>query len=207
MINVFIIDDHPMFIDGVKVALRSEKKHVKILGSATSVKEGMSELEKESIDVVLLDLVMPEINGIECSLMMKKKFPQIKIIILTGEMDSILLYNAWTTGVGAILTKYCGKKELFDTIRDVVDGKRIIGQKVPEFFSHIGGDGQESISLTRREQQILNLLAQGHGRNEVADILFLSKAAIDFHCKNLFKKFDKSKIQSVISEARKAKLI
>ncbi len=207
MINIFILDDHPIYIKGIKAALQPDKKIVKVIGSATSAPEAMQKLTESPVDVILLDLIMPEIDGIECAHMIKKQYPGMKIVILTGENDTQLLYNAWIAGVDAILTKYCGKGEIIATIKSVIEGNRIIGKKLPDFFSHMGGDDSSTITLTSREQQVLSLLAQGKRRVDVSDLLNISKDTVDFHCRNLHRKFDKNKIQSVISEARKAKLI
>ena len=207
MIDVFIIDDHQIFIDGVKVNLQTKKDNLIVKGSSTSIKKALKTLRKTKVDVILLDLMMPEISGIEGSLLLKKEFPDIKIVILTGENDTSLLFNAWITGVDAILTKLCGQEELIETIESVIKGNRVIGKNVPAFFNHINEGDTQNVILTRREQQILNLLAQGKKRREAAEILFISKDTVDFHCKNLYKKFNKNKIQSVIQAARKAKLI
>lgn len=208
MIYVFIVDDHPLFIDGVSSAFIKDIDNIEVIGSANSGKEAVEKLKDSKADVVLLDLVMPEMGGYECSEILKKIYPSKKIIILTGETDTSLLYKVWMNGVDAIELKYCGKQALVSTIKEVMSGKRIIGQKVPYFFDNIETTlGRSAPILTKREEDVLKLLATGYTRKEVADKLYLSIDAVHFHCKNLFKKFNKNRIHLLLAEARKYKII
>jgi DNA-binding NarL/FixJ family response regulator len=208
MIYIFIVDDHPLFIDGVSSAFIKDIDNIEVIGSANSGKEAIEKLKDSKADVVLLDLVMPEMGGYECSEILKKIYPSKKIIILTGETDTSSLYKVWMNGVDAIELKYCGKQALVSTIREVMAGKRIIGQKVPYFFDNIETtSGRNAPNLTKREEEVLKLLATGNTRKEVADKLFLSIDAVHFHCKNLFKKFNKNRIHLLLAEARKYKII
>lgn len=207
MINIFVIDDHPVFINGIKSIFNGGQDKIKVTGTANSAKEALTKLKRSRAQVIFLDLIMPEFTGIEFCLIIKNLFPDKKVIALTGELDPSILYNAWMNKADAILMKYCGKDELIDTIHGVLAGRRIIGTKVPDFYSLITKEGKSAIKLTNREQQILNLLASGHSRDEVGQILGSTQNTVNFHCKNLFKKFNQNKLISVIEEARKAKLI
>ncbi len=207
MINIFVIDDHPVIIDGLKSVFSDGKDKIKISGSATSAKKALSKLKRSSAKIVLLDLVMPETSGVEFCLVIKSMFPEKKIIAFTGEMNPSILYNTWNNGADAILMKYCHKDELVTTIHRVLAGCRIIGSKVPEFRHVKLNRKKRTLKLTNREQKILNLLATGKSRKEVANVLGSSYDAIGFHCKNIFKKFNKNKLVFVLEEARKLKLI
>lgn len=208
MIYVYSIDDHPLFIDGVKAAFSIDVDKVEFVGSSNSGYIALEELKDSAVDVVLLDMVMPEMNGIEACKRIKKQYPELKVIILTGETESSLLFDVWMAGADAILLKYCGKDELFQTMTRVLRGERIIGQNVPFFFDQIETNkDKDKPELTQREEEVLKLLATGLTRSEVADQLHLSNAAVNFHCKNLFKKFSKNRIHSLLAEARKLKII
>lgn len=208
MIYVFIIDDHPMFIDGVKSAFHQDVDKVEFVGEANLCTDALEPLKESGADVLLLDLNMPEVNGVECCKQIKKILPDIKVVFLTGETDAPLLFDAWMSGASAIVLKYCGKQELLQTMRRVLDGERIIGQNVPFFFDQIEGvKDDKKPTLTLREEEVLKLLATGLTRNEVADQLNITSAAVNFHCKNLFKKFNKNRIHSLLAEARKLKVI
>ena len=208
MINLFLIDDHPLMINGIVAAFDDKIDKIKISGTALSANEALKKLKKSTAQVILLDLLMPEISGVELSIILKRDFPDKKIIAFTGETDTALLYNAWMNGVDAILIKHCGKQEIIDTINNVLEGNRIIGSNVPSFFAEIGvtRDGKK-IHLTKKEQQVLSTLALVIDRKKAAEQLGISKNAIDFHCKNIFKKFNKNKLVAVIEEAKKAKIL
>lgn len=207
MINVFVIDDHPVFIDGIRSIFNSREDRIKISGWAYSAKEALPKLKRSKAHVVLLDLVMPEFSGVEFCLLIKKQFPEKKVIALTGELNTNLLYTTWLNMADAILMKYCGKEELVETIYAVLAGRRVLGKDVPEFYEQLRASEQHKPYLTRTELQILSLLAKGHKRQEVSDLLGSNLNAVNFHCKNLFKKFNKPNLLGVVEAARKANLI
>ncbi|MCF8347641.1 MAG: response regulator transcription factor [Bacteroidales bacterium] len=207
MINLFVIDDHPMFIDGIRSIFEDGTERIKVTGSANSAKEALPKLRKSQARVILLDLIMPDMRGVEFSLILKKEFPDKKIIVLTGELSPTVLFNTWANDVDAILLKYCGRKELIETIHDVIAGRRVLGKDVPKFQHQFGSTVGGKPRLTPSEQRVLNLLAQGYTRKDVGKMLGTSENAVDFHCNNLFKKFNNNKLVSIIEEARKENLI
>ena len=110
--------------------------------------------------------------------------------------------------VDAILMKLCGKEALIDTIHAVLKGNREIGKDVPPFFEFSESKRQSSKPiLTKREQQVLNLLSSGLIRKEVADKLNVSIDTVDSHCKNMFKKYEVNNLRQLINELKKAKLM
>ena len=135
-------------------------------------------------------------------------YPNMQIIAFTGETDTAMLFNVWMNKVDAILMKGCSKQELVSTIHAVLAGERKVGSDVPNFFIQIeSAKNENKPRLTRRELQVLNALAKGHKRVEVGEMLDISKVAVDFHCKNLFKKFNKTRLLEVITEAKNANII
>lgn len=208
MINIFVVDDHPMIIEGVKAIFDGKKEKIKVVGYAYSASEALNKLKKSTAHVILLDLLMPEFSGVELCQLLKKEYPGKKVIAFTGETDTAILFNAWMNKADAILMKYCGRDELVQTIHAVLAGERKIGSNVPNFFIQIESNENSSTPrLTRRELQVLNALAKGAKRIEVAKLLNISKMAVDFHCKNLFKKFNKARLLEVIAEARNSNII
>jgi DNA-binding NarL/FixJ family response regulator len=207
MINIFVIDDHPVFIDGIKANFADGEDNIKVSGWAYSAKEALPKLKRSRAKVVLLDLIMPEITGVEFCLVLKNDFPDKKVIALTGELNPTLLYNTWLNKADAILLKYCGKDELVDTIHGVLAGSRILGDNVPDFDSYFRDPEKRKTKLTRREQQILTLLAKGYSREKVGEILKSNKNAVNFHCHNMFRKYNTSKLVTVIDMARCDNLI
>jgi DNA-binding NarL/FixJ family response regulator len=207
MINLFVVDDHPFFIDGIRSLFTDGNEKIKVSGSANSAQEALPKLKKSQAKIILLDLIMPGMGGVEFSVILRKEFPEKKIIVLTGELDQAILYNTWINNVDAILMKYCGRRELIDTIHDVIAGRRIIGNDVPRFHPKIESNKDRKPRLTPSELKVLNLLALGHTRKVVGEMLNTSENAVDFHCNNIFKKFNNRKIVSVIEEARSLNMI
>ena len=208
MINVFIVDDHPLIIEGILTALKLRKDKIRVMGTATSCNDLMKKIRPDLVDVVLLDLVMPKTNGIECFRMIKKRIPDIKVIALTGELDSYKLLEAWLVGIDAIMPKYCDGKELATAIGQVYKGQRFLGQGLPDIFktANIARDDKVP-KLTKREEEVLRLLAMGHKRREVADKLGIAADSVNFHCKNLFNKFNRNNIKEVLHDAKQYNII
>ncbi len=206
MIYIFLIDDHPLFINGVKSVLSTDID-LAVVGSANSCRDAVSEIKPDLVNVILLDLIMPEMTGVECAKVLKERYPNIKIIALTGELDEGLLHDAWMSGMDAILLKYCGRDELIETIKTVNKGNKIIGKNVPYFFSAEREETEDIPHLTHREEDVLKLLALGLSRREVAEKIDITVDAVNFHCKNLFRKFNINKVQALIVEARKLRII
>ncbi len=207
MIDLFVIDDHPVVIDGLISVFKDGHDNIRVTGSANSAEEALPKLVRSKANIVILDLLMPGISGVDFCLKLKKEFPRKKVIILTGESGINLLYNVWINRADAILLKHSGKDELVDAIRGVMSGRRIIGSNVPDFMIPHKTIEQRIPKLTNREHQILTLLAKGMTRGEVARMLGSSVDAVNFHCKNLFRKFDQNKLVSVVDEARNLGLI
>jgi len=203
MISVFAIDDHPMFIKGIQAIFIDGKDRIKVTGIANSADEALIKLKRSSAKIVLLDLVMPGLSGVELCAIIKTQFLDKKVIVLTGELNPTILYNTWLNKADAILMKYCGKEEMIQTINAVLAGRRVIGKDVPEFYKNLYFDGKKKLKLTRREQQIINLLAKGIERKVIGEMLGSTPSAVNFHCHNIFKKFNKTSLVSVVDEARK----
>ncbi|PLX05832.1 MAG: hypothetical protein C0598_13730 [Marinilabiliales bacterium] len=138
----------------------------------------------------------------------KTHYPEKKVVVVTGELDPVLLYNAWNNEADAILSKYFERDELIATIESVLEGDRVKGNKVPDF--NLVGEldmKYNKSKLTRTEQKVLNLLAQGHRRKDVGRILDSTTAAINFHCSSLFRKFDVSSVTQLVIKAKQEKLV
>ncbi len=208
MINIYIIDDHPLYIEGVVKAIDTDDTDVTVVGTAISFNELQERLKSYTIDVILLDLKMPEVDGVQCFLYIRKHFPDIKVIAVTGELDSTLLLNAWLSGIDAIISKWSGKEELLNAIHQVRSNQRFIDNSLPNIFQAVNvARDERAPKLTPREEEVLKLLATGITRMKVAQQFNISLDSVNFHCKNIFKKFNKNKLNEVLIEAKKYKII
>ncbi len=208
MINIFVVDDHPLFIEGIKKLFDGKNDNIQLMGTASSCEELLLKLHPDIVDVILLDLIMPEMNGVECYRVIQNRQLNIKVIALTGELDSHKLLEAWMAGVDAIMPKYCDGKELVSAINQVVKGQRFLGSGLPDIFKVAKIVQEEGTpNLTKRELEILKMLATGLKRKEVAEKLYISQDSVNFHCKNIFKKFNRNKLSEVLCDAREYRLI
>lgn len=208
MIDVFIVDDHPLFIEGVIISLSHYSKQINVVGTANSSDEALKKLSSIDVDIIFLDLLMPVFNGAEFCKKIKETRPEIKVIVLTGELDILLLHEAWKNGADAIIMKYSGKDDLIEAIQEVNKGNTFFGKGLPNFHMPVSDSNFGKIPpLTRREKDVLIKLAQGHQRKTIADELFISIGGVNFHIKNIFKKFGVHTREELMEKAKKIKLI
>ncbi len=205
---MFLVDDQDFFNQGIIAVLTKHSNDIKVVGSATSGMDALKQLGILEVDLVLLDIVMPEMDGITCCNEIKNIFPKTKVIAFTGELNPNILLEIWLQKADGMLLKTCGMNELVATIKDVMAGQKIIGKDVPSFFELCELAETKSIpKLTRTEIEVLKLLGLGLTRQQAADKMNRSKYTVEFHCKNLLKKFKTNRINVIIAEARKARII
>jgi len=187
-IEIFIIEDHPFYIEGVKKTFDKRTDNIFVGGWAKSVHEARKKLKRSKAQVIFLDLVLPGESGVDYCLELKRLHKDKKVIALTGETDEDLLYNVWLNGADAIILKSTGKKQLIKTIIAVLNNKTIISPSIRPIF-----DSKDHLRnkpfLTKRENQVINLLVNGYQRKEVADMLNISIETVNKHCTNVFHKF------------------
>jgi DNA-binding NarL/FixJ family response regulator len=205
-IEIFIIDDHPMFIKGIRETFKLKTDHIFIGGIAKTIAEARDKLKHSDADIIFLDLVLPGESGVDYCIELKKVYPEKKVIALTGELDTDKLYAVWNNNADAVISKVSGKKKLIKTINAVLEGQRIIGTDLPPLFDNQYKTRNKPF-LTRRESQVITLLVSGKLRKEVADILSISIDTVDKHCSNVYKKFEVDSLPRFIQEARKLKII
>lgn len=207
-IELFIVEDHPVYIEGIKNIFEHSTHKMFVGGWANSAEDARLMLKSSNANVVLLDLNLPGESGVDYCLEIKSEYPEKKVIALTAETDSETLFKVWMNNVDAILTKLCDRATLIDTIYSILKGKREIGKDVPPFFDISGSKsiGSKPV-LTKRENQVLNLLSSGFIRKEVAEKLNVTLDTVDSHCKNMFKKYEVNNLRQLITELKKAKLM
>ncbi|HUN01581.1 MAG TPA: response regulator transcription factor [Niabella sp.] len=201
-INVAILDDHQIVIDGLKLLLEKSER-IKVGMEHTNGFELLKSLrdDKNSIDILLLDLMMPVMSGQECALMVRQEFPQIKIIILSmnndGKTVSGLIEQADIRG---FLPKSVNKNELIEAIENVFDGKHYFSEEILEELKLYGNRKQqkEDLKLSLRELEIIKLIAQGLTNKQIAAELFISEKTVETHRKNIFRKTSTHNVGSLL---------
>lgn len=193
MIKIVIADDHQMFIDGIKVLLGQEPD-ISVAGEALNGKELLDLLEKQPVDIILMDINMPVIDGIEATRIIKKKYPGIKILMLTMYSTKQYITSMIAAGVNGYILKNTGKEELMKAIEAVHSGNTYYSQeviaRVMESFRKKDVHTDANPELTQREKDVLKLLAEEFTASEVGDKLNISHHTVDAHRKNMLSKFN-----------------
>lgn len=195
MINVFYVEDHDIVREGIIVLLESEPG-IQVTGQARNGVEALEKLATHQPDVILMDMSMPVMSGLECTRLVKKEFPQVKIIMLSMYDHESYLIDMLDAGANGYIIKNSSKEELVFAIKKVASDGIYIG---PEFTLNMLAKYQASmnassntqtveVDLTGREMDVLKLIAEGMTNNEIAKQLFTSVRTIETRRKNLLHK-------------------
>jgi len=190
IINVLIADDHPLIREGLSKIL-SLDEDIKIIGEAKDGREAVKMTMKTHPDVVLMDINMPHMNGIEAARVIKSELPHVGIIALTIHDDQEYIDEMIESGVSGFLLKDVEPEILVKSVRDVSRGKSLFkedfsGNKNSDRKVYLKKDGLEN--LTRRELDVLHLIAKGMCNKDIAETLFISEKTVKNHLTNIFKK-------------------
>ena len=189
-IKVAIADDHKLFIDGIKSIL-SKKTDIEVVIEALNGLELLKAIEKgQNPDIILIDIRMPIMDGIVATRILTKNYPHIPVLALSMFDQSADVFEMLEAGAKGYVTKEVEKEELIMAIKRLTSGKKYFSKNLNEDFNNWSSDtiNVENITLTRREKEILVLLAKGRTTLQMAQELKLSKFTIDTHRKNIHKK-------------------
>jgi DNA-binding NarL/FixJ family response regulator len=183
MIRVLTVDDHPLLRDGIAALIGSEED-MELIGEASNGREGLDMFRKFRPDVTLMDLQMPEMNGIDAIGAIRGEFPEARIIVLTTHPGDVQVSRALKAGARAYLMKGELRKELLETVRAVHAGqKRLSSEVAAEIAEHVTDS-----ALTPRELDVLRLVAAGNANKEVGARLSLTEVTVKSHMKNILAK-------------------
>jgi DNA-binding NarL/FixJ family response regulator len=183
VIRVLTVDDHALIREGV-AALIANQKDMRLVGEASNGREAIEQFRSHRPDVTLMDLQMPEMNGIDALIAIRSEFPDARIIVLTTYAGDALCKRAMKAGAQAYILKGNVRKDLLDTIRSVRAGKKILHAEVAaELATHATDD-----SLSEREIEVLSLIAAGNSNKLVADQLAISEDTVKGHVKSILSK-------------------
>jgi len=183
VIRVLAVDDHPLLREGI-AALISTEEDMELIGEASNGREALDLFRICHPDVTLMDLQMPEMNGIDAIGAIRSEFPDARIIVLTTQPGDVQVFRALKAGARAYLSKVMLRKELLDTIRAVHAGqKRLSGEAAAEIAEHAADD-----ALTPREIDVLRLVAVGNANKEIGALLSLTEVTVKSHVKNILAK-------------------
>ncbi len=199
MIKVFIIDDHQLILEGI-FALLKDEIDMEWLGSAKTPEELNLFLLKKQPDVLLMDINLPQKSGLDLCVEIKNKYPAIKIIGLSTSDQASVIRKMIENGASGYLLKDALKNEIITAIQTVVKGKTYVSQSVEEVLKK-KNENEGLPLLTKREKQVLELIAEGFTNPQIADKLFLDVTTINSHRKNMLTKYNLSNTAVLIKFA------
>jgi len=209
-ITIAIADDHKIIRDGLK-ALLSNISDFEIIAFAEDGEQLLRIFEESIPDVVLIDIAMPKINGLEALKTLSSSNPNIKAIILSMHDDADYIMKAIQNGAKGYLLKNTDEKELELAIRTVADGGKffnsLVSNIVIENLSHSSLKMSSEINVTQRELEVLKLVAKGFSNKLIADQLLISSRTVETHRLNLLRKLHVSNTAELIKKASDSKLI
>lgn len=188
MIKVILADDHPIFLDGMKVYLE-KYNHIQIVGEANNGEEVLTLLEMQPVDIVVLDIGMPKLDGIETTKFIGKKYPNTKVLIVSMHGKKEFIIKLMKYGAAGYILKNKTKEELLTAINNIAVGKthyslEIINQAVSLDFH----SDEEEVFLTDREIEILKKITEGHSSKKIAELLYITETTVSTHKRNIQKK-------------------
>lgn len=205
MIKVFIIDDHQMIIEGICTLLQGERE-IEWMGSAKLPSELMTILKTKQPDVLLMDINLPQKNGLDLCKEVKEKYPAINIVGLSTSDQVSVIKKMKENGASGFLLKDATKQEIIMALQEVSKGREYVSFSVAEALKKRTPNDQLPM-LTKREKEILELIAEGLTNHEIAARLFLNSTTIDSHRKNMLTKFKVKNTAALIKIAMSNHLI
>jgi len=202
LIRILAVDDHPMLREGI-AALLATQADMKLVGEASTGREALEQFRKHRPDLTLMDLQMPDMDGIEAMVAICSEFPEARIIVLTTYKGDVQVLRALKAGARAYLLKGLLRKELLETIRAVHAGqKRIPPEVAAELADHAIDD-----TLTSREIDVLRLIAGGNANKLIAGRLSITEETVKGHVKNILSKLGASDRTHAVTIALKRGVI
>jgi len=195
-IKIVIADDHTIFRQGLRMLLAQEDD-MEVVGEAADGIEALELAKKCNPDIILLDIAMPNMDGVKVAGKIKKSLPQIKIIVLTSYSDDQFLFEFLKLGVSGFVLKDSASQELIYSIRKSNEGMVFfdpsVSKKVMEKFTQVSGGKSDFVNygkLSDREKEVLRLVAEGCATKEVAEKLYISPKTVENHRANIMKKLN-----------------
>lgn len=210
MTKILLIDDHPLVVDGIKAMLTS-LENLMVGAFAKTAQEALYILEEQQFEVILLDLNLPDRDGLDLCREIHQLYPSSKIIALTSSNETGLITQFLQRGGSGYLLKNMERQELIEAIEQVQTGKIYLckdsNAKILEQYRNVESATQQTPVLTRREKEILYWLNEGLTGPQIAKQLFLSPLTVETHRKNLMQKFEANSLQLLLKLARQGRLI
>lgn len=204
-IKLAIVDDHPMILEGLKSLLEKDTKfHVFSFTKGAAV---IDFIQENKIDVVLLDIVLSDGNGLDFCKIIKQKAPQSIVIALSNQAERSIIFRFLENGGNGYILKNADSQEIIEGIEKALNGDLALSKKVQEIMLRTSVTDFELPRLTKREKQILQAIAKGNTSAEIAEQLFISVITVETHRRNLLQKFKAKNMMELVKIATENQLI
>ncbi|MGZ4135863.1 MAG: response regulator [Tumebacillaceae bacterium] len=205
-IRVLLCDDHTILRDGLRNLLNSESD-IEVVGEAADGRQAIEQVQLVNPDVVIMDINMPNLNGVEAVELLTAERPELHILILTMFNHDEYLYRTIRAGARGYLLKDAPVSEVVDAIRTVMSGGSVLNAKMTNTllntYREQKNEEESTERLSPREHEVLTALVQGLSNKEIADKLFISETTVKLHISNIFKKLGvKSRSQAIMHAVR-----
>ena len=210
-IRVLLADDHALFRAGIRALLEKVPDFV-VVGEASTGREALELIQAESPDVVLMDISMPDLNGLDVVRQLGKDFPEVRCIILSMHADEEHVWQALQAGAAGYLVKGGSLAELELAIKSVANGETYLspgvsGPVIKEYVRRTSHDGDSPDNLTPRQREILQMIAEGKTTKQIALILKVSVKTVESHRAQLMRRLGVQDIASLVRHALKIGLV
>ena len=206
--KILLVDDHRLIRDAIRSYMEGDADY-EVVGEASHGQEAIRTIEKTEVDVVLMDINMPIMDGLECTKEIVKRWPRIKVLTLSMMSDNQHIKQMMGAGASGYVLKNCTEKELKKAIKTVYEGDTYYSAEVTEvvMLNLMKNNNTKTsnlvvdMPLTEREKEVLELIIKEHTNNEIADKLFISNRTVDAHKRNLLEKTGSKNIAGLVMYA------
>jgi len=195
-IKILIVEDHTIVRKGLCSILKNEKD-IDVIGEAENGKEAIKKVEELTPDIVVMDISMPLLNGLDATHHIKRRFPEVKVLILTMHTSEEYVSEILKAGASGYLIKKAAPEELVSEIHAISQGNSFLSPSVSKsvikkFLQAAGAEArlEKSSLLTEREREVLQLIAEGHSTRKIAELLFISVKTVEAHRSHIMEKLD-----------------
>lgn len=205
-VQLLLADDHKIILDSLSNSL-NEQPDILVMAQASTGTEVLQELQKQDFDVVILDLNMPEKNGLECMEVISKEYPHLKVLFLTIYQEEYVIKKLIELGAKGFLLKNVSLDKLIDAIHCIHNGGTYFEDLSDLYFNKQNLTQAVQDSLTPREKEIIKLTVQGLPSHEIADKLFISEYTANTHRKNILRKLKLANIAQLVAFAKSSGIL